>query len=103
MTANNMTIEELKAVVMEELQELNGHLRIVNDFFNFMGQENAWVTNSAAYCQNAARVVDLLRKHAEAVFKLVGNESSSSSEGRSCVLGERTFVRTWRNTICSPT
>ena len=72
MTANNMTIEELKAVVMEELQDLNGHLRIVNDFFNFMGQENAWVTNSAAYCQNAARVVDLLTKHAEAVFTLVG-------------------------------
>ena len=82
MTANNMTIEELKAVVMEELQELNGHLVIVNDFFNFMGQENVWVTNNAAYCQNAARVVDLLTKHAEAVFKLVGNESSSSSEGR---------------------
>ena len=81
MTASNMTIEELKAVVMEELQELNGHLGIVNEFFKYMGQENVWVTNHAAYCQSAARVVDLLRRHAEAVFKLVGNESSSSSEG----------------------
>ena len=81
MTASNMTIEELKAAVMEELQELNGHLDIVNEFFKYMGQENVWVTNHAAYCQSAATVVDLLRRHAEAVFKLVGNESSSSSEG----------------------
>ena len=64
---------------------LEGHLGAVNRFFECMvadpGGENVWVTNHAAYCQSAARVVDLLRRHAEAVFKLVGNESSSSSEG----------------------
>ena len=36
MTASNMTIEELKAVVTEELQELNGHLGTVNEFFKHM-------------------------------------------------------------------
>ena len=63
MTASNMTIEELKAAVMEELQELNGHLDIVNDFFKYMGQENVWVTNHAAYCQSAASVVNLFSVH----------------------------------------
>ena len=81
MTASNMTIEELKAVVTEELQELNGHLGTVNEFFKHMGKVNAWVTNHAANGESAARVVHLLRRHTEALFELVGNESSSSSEG----------------------
>ena len=85
MTASNKTIEELKAVVTEELQVLEGHLGAVNRFFDCMvadpGGENVWVTNHAANGVSAARVLDQLRRDTEALFKLVGNESSSSSEG----------------------
>ena len=46
-----------------------------------MGEVNVWVTYYAAKVESAARVVGHLRRHTEALFKLVGNESSSSSEG----------------------
>ena len=81
MTASNMTIEELKAVVTEGLQELNGHLGTVHEFFGHMGEVNVWVTYYAAKVESAVRVVGHLRRHTEALFKLVGNESSSTSEG----------------------
>ena len=62
MTASNKTIEELKAVVTEELQVLKGHLGTVNGFFDHMvaypGGENVWVMNHAANCVRAARVLD---------------------------------------------
>ena len=93
MTASNMTIEELKAVVTEELQELNGHLGTVNEFFKHMGKVNVWVTKHAANGESAARVVHLLRRHTEALFKLVGNESSSSSEGGRLLLRFRRQLR----------
>ena len=93
MTASNMTIEELKAVVTEGLQELNGHLGTVNEFFEHMGKVNVWVTYHAANVESAARVVGHLRRHTEALFKLVGNESSSSSEGGRLLLRFRRQLR----------
>ena len=97
MTASNKTIEELKAVVTEELQVLKGHLGTVNGFFDHMvvypGGENVWVMNHAAICERAARVLDQLKIDTEALFKLVGNESSSSSEGGRLLLRFRRQLR----------
>ena len=85
MTDSNKTIEELEAMVTQQLEVLKSNLGAVNVFFCHMvaqsGQENVWVTAHAAYGESAARVLDESSRDTKALFKLVGKESSSSSEG----------------------
>ena len=81
MADSNKTIEELEAMVTQQLEVLKSHLGAVNMFFCHMvaqsGQENVWVATHAAYGESAARVLDELGMDTKALFKLVGKESSS--------------------------